>query len=1099
MKNTFLLIGFILFAFSANAQNYWYSTGCYSDSYQFNPNHPVYYMYSRVDIGVFDTGFGPGGRVTPDNIDFHLNIIYVRPFYLNDSYYGDGCPTDSQYPSSNSFVGTATLNAKLYKNNVLVSTIVPDYTFSGGSVATQFRNQLGNWTPPNDLELGTGYTIKFYLTHTHWTNYYNPFYITRTIETESFTIGSASLITYPDLSQTVEDLSPTFQWEEKNNAQYKLVLGPADNPPNFSWDSNTGTYTVTNALFQSNVIEDTSLTLPESILQTNTEYVISIITSFDGVEFRSSQSFTTRESGAILSDLKFYNQVTPNTENQSNYIVTGLPIRFKTSVKNELTQNLLTLTGEISCTTTGVTITDNSANYNNIPSGSIGWGIDEFEIIVDESVPAGTLLEFELTTDDQIVTGGPWVSSFSFPIAPIENGLIFLDDDSNPDSNGDNDGIPEPGETIEILPLLDNVSDFTMALVNGKLTCQQNFINIWNGVNGASGFVYDTWDYNLISNVHAPIDPGATNVMPEADYVFDYQAGNPLQQLDFDMILSGNLNDASGPLMKWTSHFIYNEGLEPPPTIASTIPIDNAIDVDVDANLIMVFDKTVFAVANKFIYIYKSDGTIYSTIEATDTQISVSNELVTINPAANLIGGIGYYIIIDEGAFVDGSSNEFEGIGTPDIWNFTTIQNDPPAAPQNVSAVTVSSSEIEISWDAVSNADTYQVLSCDESITYVNSTTLTNYLVQGLEPSTYYGFIVKGVNNAGPSAASICVNVTTFCEHPWGVPVTYNHNPTFAYGIVTIDGQPATEDDLVGIFVGDELRGIGTIHLNNGVSYMPSTAIEGEVIETASFLIWDQSECAEVPVMYTTNTNPGGTIGFPPNYLPIDGMSVVGIESSFKVFLEGPFNGTEMFPFLNFFGQVPLNQPYNIEPWNYTGTESVTSIPNSNIVDWVLVELRDAANATSATSGTLLAKQAGFILKDGSIVGLDGASNLQFNIAIANNLFAIIHHRNHLSIMSANPLTESDGVYSYDFTNDASKAFGGVNAQTEIATGIWGMMAADADANGQVDNVDKNDHWLLQNGNSGYLESDFDLNGSVNNIDKGKWEPNAGKGAQVPE
>ena len=35
-----------------------------------------------------------------------------------------------------------------------------------------------------------------------------------------------------------------------------------------------------------------------------------------------------------------------------------------------------------------------------------------------------------------------------------------------------------------------------------------------------------------------------------------------------------------------------------------------------------------------------------------------------------------------------------------------------------------------------------------------------------------------------------------------------------------------------------------------------------------------------------------------------------------KVFLEGPFNGTEMSAALNSDGLIPLTQPYNIAPWN---------------------------------------------------------------------------------------------------------------------------------------------------------------------------------------
>ncbi len=95
-----------------------------------------------------------------------------------------------------------------------------------------------------------------------------------------------------------------------------------------------------------------------------------------------------------------------------------------------------------------------------------------------------------------------------------------------------------------------------------------------------------------------------------------------------------------------------------------------------------------------------------------------------------------------------------------------------------------------------------------------------------------------------------------------------------------------------------------------------------------------------------------------------------------------------------------------------TERKVLAAIPNANVVDWVLVELRDAPSAAAATSATRIARQAAFILNDGSIVGLDGSSVLQFNNAINQQLFVIVNHRNHLGVLSANALTQSGGIYS---------------------------------------------------------------------------------------
>ena len=85
------------------------------------------------------------------------------------------------------------------------------------------------------------------------------------------------------------------------------------------------------------------------------------------------------------------------------------------------------------------------------------------------------------------------------------------------------------------------------------------------------------------------------------------------------------------------------------------------------------------------------------------------------------------------------------------------------------------------------------------------------------------------------------------------------------------------------------------------------------------------------------------------------------------VFMEGPYDAaSEMFTNLNP-DHIPLNQPYNVAPWNYNGTESVASIP-TDVVDWVMVEIRDASSAATASSFASIGRQAGFLLKDGLLL-----------------------------------------------------------------------------------------------------------------------------------
>jgi hypothetical protein len=217
------------------------------------------------------------------------------------------------------------------------------------------------------------------------------------------------------------------------------------------------------------------------------------------------------------------------------------------------------------------------------------------------------------------------------------------------------------------------------------------------------------------------------------------------------------------------------------------------------------------------------------------------------------------------------------------------------------------------------------------------------------------------------------------------------------------------------------------------------------------------------------------------------------------VYLEGPFNGTDMNTNLTDLTILPVIQPYNTAPWNYAGTEIVSAPPNPDVVDWVLVELRDALDAASATTATRVARQAALLLSDGSIAGMDGVSPLYFNTIIQQQLFVVVWHRNHLAIMSANALTQApDDLYTYNFSTSASQAYG--EGQNYLGNDIFGMTGGDANADGLIDLSDAVQTWILQAGSAGYLNGDTDIDGQVNNPDKNDlWLKNLNKESQVPE
>ncbi len=210
---------------------------------------------------------------------------------------------------------------------------------------------------------------------------------------------------------------------------------------------------------------------------------------------------------------------------------------------------------------------------------------------------------------------------------------------------------------------------------------------------------------------------------------------------------------------------------------------------------------------------------------------------------------------------------------------------------------------------------------------------------------------------------------------------------------------------------------------------------------------------------------------------------------SAKSFLDGDYDtGTGLMrDDLRVAGYIPTAQPYNVAPFNYTGTEtraaSVTTVTGSNaIVDWVLLELRN-----SSTPTTIVSRRAALIQQDGDIVDTDGTSAVRFTSIASGSYYVAVRHRNHLGVMTSTTRALSQTTTAVNFTLAATATYG-TNARKTVGS-VMTMFGGNANSISPISySGSSNDRTAVLNvlGAStfltplaGYNTADVTMNGTV--------------------
>jgi len=175
--------------------------------------------------------------------------------------------------------------------------------------------------------------------------------------------------------------------------------------------------------------------------------------------------------------------------NGNGRINPGEHIRLFVMLKNYGQDIAHNVNATLSTTNSHVTITDGSASYGIINPSDSTYGGDYFEFTVDYTAVDQEVIPFTLQITS---TEDSWTSNFNYTIyAPV---LSYLRVQVN-DSEGNGNGIIDPGETVTLRVYAQNTGHEDAPGVIGKLTCtdprvtlNNNNLPMGNIAQGGSGY-----------------------------------------------------------------------------------------------------------------------------------------------------------------------------------------------------------------------------------------------------------------------------------------------------------------------------------------------------------------------------------------------------------------------------------------------------------------------------------------------------------------------------------------------------------------------------------------------------------------------------------
>ncbi len=427
----------------------------------------------------------------------------------------------------------------------------------------------------------------------------------------------------------------------------------------------------------------------------------------------------------------------------------------------------------------------------------------------------------------------------------------------------------------------------------------------------------------------------------------------------------------------------------------------------------------------------------------------------------------------------------------------------PGSAPVALPATNLSINSFTANWNSVPNITTYRIdVSTDNFNTFVRENAWvadTSFTINNLPPATNFQYRIRAFNSAGTSVNSNNITTQTLiattvspvdpsCPSTPNIPNQFGTTITSvqfkdSQGAVLLLSNTVDESDSYQDFTGDPNLVLSTkpgevlthhIISSHGTGQgQENTKIwidfnrDGLFNETNELLFNQLIGSVEGQVTIPSTTPPSmyrmrirkgwdfSNACHQNAFTQLEDYAIqiqANVQLSAKVFLQGPYNGALMNDLLRVNNLIPTTEPYtalsaftHVNGGGETVAGSVLATTGDDaILDWVFVELR-----SKSAHSTVQHTRSALLQRDGDIVEVDGFSPLTFPVALADDYYVAIRHRNHLGIRTDTVIYLSGMSTSLDFTLASISTFGN-NSRKDLGGGVLAMWGCNANYNNSI-------------------------------------------------